>query len=146
MKVTLANTIADNNLNNFCNRCNFDLINVNGVKLNYANSVSLVNSFSECSKLEELKAGNFPWDKFTKFENVFYQLPNLLLLDLSGANFDHINLIDSDNNFRGFQSGTKIIMNGCSSTTIIKIFTTVRNHNAHTEKWKLINSVLTRTA
>ena len=37
-------------------------------------------------------------------------------------------------------------MNGCSSTTIIKITTTVRNHNAHTERWKLIGNVFTRTA
>ena len=149
MKITLTCTKSTDSLNGFItDDSELKSINVNGVKLDFSNtsnSMKLTQSFSDCSNLQEIKAGKFPWEKFTELQNVFYHLSNLHKLDLSGANFDNIDLSSNYNNFRDFPTGVNIILKGCSSTTINKIHTVCVSHSSLTATWKLENDILTRT-
>ena len=149
MKITLTCTKSADRLNGFITSdSELKSINVNGVKLDFSNtsdSMKLTQSFSECSNLQEIKAGKFPWEKFTELQRVFYNLSNLHKLDLSGANFDNIDLLSDYDNFRTLPTGVDIILKGCSLTTINKIRTACVNHSSLTETWKLENDILTKT-
>lgn len=117
---------------------------MNGQIDNMLKTISIQSFLCECPNLKYIKAGGFEWDKVSRIEDAFRDLPALIELDLSGADFDGV---DIDQNCFAYDFGTvgtvvKVI--GCSATTQNKILNTLKtNHNG--QRWVLKDGVITRT-
>lgn len=123
-------------------------INLNGIKFaprNTAeNNSNIYISVRDCSKLEYIYAGGMEWSKVKVLSSSFCNLPSLIELDLSGANFDNISSIDSSVFEAIGKVGTIVKVSGCSETTQNKILNALNSNNSN-QTWELKNGIITRT-
>ena len=124
-------------------------INLNGIKFaprNTAeNNSEIYLSVIDCSKLEYIYAGGMEWSKVKGLYASFCNLPSLIELDLSGANFDNISSINSSVFEAIGKVGTIVKVSGCSETTQNKILNAL-NSNNRGQTWVLKDGVITRTS
>lgn len=136
---TTSNTIAS--LFIYCPDITY--VNINGIKISGAN-MDAYNICTSCSSLETVEAGRFPWNQINSLYSGFYGLPKLKVLNLSGANFDSVDINIWDYNFTNLGSiGTIVKVVGCSETTQNKILTKLNSTNNQT--WELKDGIITRT-
>lgn len=124
-------------------------INLNGIKFapeNTAeNNINISVSVTDCSKLEYIYAGGMEWSKVKVLDSSFCNLPSLIELDLSGANFDNISSIESSDFNAIGKVGTIVKVSGCSETTQNKILNALNTNNSG-QTWVLNDGVITRTS
>lgn len=85
------------------------------------------------------------WSKVKELYASFCNLPSLIELDLSGANFDNISSINSSVFKAIGKVGTIVKVSGCSETTQNKILNALNTNNSG-QTWVLKDGVITRTA
>ena len=124
-------------------------INLNGIKFVPTNTgrtkVDIYSSFRDCSKLEYIYAGGMEWDKVNELSSSFCNLPSLIELDLSGANFDNISSINSSVFEAIGKVGTIVKVLGCSENTQNRIFNALKvAGNSNNQTWELKNGIITR--
>lgn len=133
---------------------NLTYVDINSVKLalherNTIGSVNLRYSFNDCKDLENIKAGNFPWGKIGFLYECFRDIPNLQLLDLSGADLSHIS---SDNFRHSFNNigvvGAVVKLTGCNYATKRAVLKVLKENDGinYDHTWTLSGDTITRTS
>lgn len=145
--VTIAGNPSDSKLDGLFYNCNH-LISANISRIKVTNPIDLSAIFYR-SSVQYIYTKGFPWDKITTIEYCFKELPNLKELDLSGANFDNVEIsirpYFGSYCFKDIGSvGTIIKVIGCSETTQNKILSTLNDCNT-SQTWELKNGIITRT-
>lgn len=127
---------------------NLTKINLNGIKFVSSAATGKFRDISisvlYCSKLEYIYAGGMEWSKVKELSTSFCNLPSLIELDLSGANFDNISSIDSSVFEAIGKVGTIVKVLGCSETTQNKILYILNTNNSG-QTWELKDGIITRT-
>ena len=117
----------------------------NGVINNESKTIHIQFLFFDCPNLKYIKAGGFEWDKVSSIKGTFRNLPAIIELDLSGADFDNIDIDTSCFSYNFGTVGTVVKVIGCSSTTQNKILNALNTNNSG-QTWVLKDGVITRTA
>ena len=121
-------------------------VNINGMKVQptYGGKTFSTSTFIDaCDNLKYIKAGGMNWEQAEYVELTFSNLPSLVELDLSGANFDNTTI--RRNSFWNFGIvGTVVKVIGCSETTQNKILNALTTNNS-SQTWELKNGIITRT-
>lgn len=128
---------------------NLTKLNLNGIKFVPTNTggtkVNIDSSFRDCSKLEYIYAGGMEWSKVDELSSSFCNLPSLIELDLSGANFDNISSISTTVFEDIGKVGTIVKVLGCSENTQNRIFNALKvAGNYHNQTWELKDGIITR--
>lgn len=105
--------------------------------------------FNNCPGLETIKAGHFPWGKIGLLYECFRDLPNLKLLDLSGADLSHISSGNFQESFYNIGVvGAVVKLTGCNDATKSAVLKVLKKNDGinfgHT--WELSGETITRTA
>lgn len=143
--LTLYENPASKGFNYFIANCeNLIYVNLNSCKIVPSETAMDFNScFKRCDNLEKIIANRFDWSKVSSLASCFYDLPQLKELDLSGTNFNSVDILYS---FIKIGSvGTVIKVTGCSETTQNKILNALNTNNSR-QTWVLKDGVITRTA
>lgn len=105
--------------------------------------------FNDCPRLETIKAGNFPWGKIGLLHECFRDIPNLQLLDLSGADLSHI---PSDGFEYCFDNigvvGAVVKLTGCNYATKSAVLNALKENDGinYDHTWTLSGDTITRTS
>lgn len=138
-----------------CECRNLERANINGFRIvvTYHNGVIDNESktfpiwffFYGCPNLKYIKAGGFEWDKVSSIKDSFRNLPAIIELDLSGADFDGVDIEKNCFTYNFGTVGTVVKVIGCSATTQNKILNALNTNNSG-QTWVLKDGVITRTA
>lgn len=129
------------------NCSNLTRVNINGMKVQSNNVRKTFDTYTfidACDNLKYIKAGGVNWEQAESIGMTFSNLPFLLELDLSGANFNNAT-IESNSFWNIGTVGTVVKVIGCSSTTQNKILNALNTNNSG-QTWVLKDGVITRTA
>lgn len=117
----------------------------NGVIDNESKTFPIWFFFYGCPNLKYIKAGGFEWDKVSSIKDTFRNLPAIIELDLSGTDFDGVDIEKNCFTYNFGTVGTVVKVIGCSATTQNKILNAL-NTNNRGQTWVLKDGVITRTA
>lgn len=117
----------------------------NGLIDNESKTISIQSFLCECPNLKYIQAGGFEWDKVSSIKDTFRNLPAIIELDLSGADFDGVDIEKNCFTYNFGTVGTVVKVIGCSATTQNKILNALNTNNSG-QTWVLNDGVITRTA
>lgn len=105
--------------------------------------------FNDCPCLETIKAGNFPWGKIGLLYHCFQNIPNLKLLDLSGADLSHISSDSFQYSFYNIGVvGAVVKLTGCNYATKSAVLKALEENDGinYGHTWTLSGDTITKTS
>ena len=105
--------------------------------------------FNNCPCLETIKAGNFSWGKIDFLYECFRDIPNLKLLDLSGADLSHISSDYFQDSFYNIGVvGAVVKLTGCNYATKSAVLKALKENDGinYGHTWTLSGDTITKTS